>query len=130
MNIKPPIPDPFEVPRPKEPRPKQSLCSFDGLKCPYCGCAIALTWKRYFSAPTGVHTCPECQQKSKLSRTRTYVIWQLIQLIGVAVLIFVPILVTGFRFDVFILSIAVAVALGFFFDRYFDEHTRELMKLP
>ena len=36
------------------------------MKCPYCSSEFELTWKRYFSAFTGKHKCPNCNQIGKL----------------------------------------------------------------
>lgn len=59
--------NPFQAPKAdldKHPR--------DSLVCPYCAHAFPLTWRRYFATPFGNFVCPNCGQKSKLSRGLWY----------------------------------------------------------
>jgi hypothetical protein len=42
------------------------------MQCPYCKYEFPLTWKRYWSAWTWKHTCPECKRKSQLNFPALY----------------------------------------------------------
>ena len=42
------------------------------MRCPYCQHEFALTWKRYWSAWTWKHTCPQCRRKSQLDFPALY----------------------------------------------------------
>ena len=48
------------------------------MRCPYCNKTFALTWKRYWVAPSGRHTCPDCGKVSRLPQSASY--WALLVL--------------------------------------------------
>ena len=48
------------------------------MRCPYCDKTFPLTWRRYWSSPTGRHTCPDCGKKSRLPLSVSY--WALLVL--------------------------------------------------
>jgi hypothetical protein len=48
------------------------------MKCPYCNSEFPLTWRLYFNAPFGKHTCPSCKKQSKLRHKKKYILYSLI----------------------------------------------------
>lgn len=42
------------------------------MKCPHCDKEVALTWKRYWTAPMGKHVCPECGESFRLKHSLIY----------------------------------------------------------
>jgi hypothetical protein len=42
------------------------------MKCPYCSCDIELTWARYWKAPFGRYTCPQCDNRFRMKNSFRY----------------------------------------------------------
>lgn len=42
------------------------------MKCPQCEHNVELTWNRYWKAPFGTHSCPQCSSKFKLRHSPRY----------------------------------------------------------
>ena len=43
------------------------------MQCPHCQHEFRLTWKRYWTAWTWKHTCPECKRTSQLNFPAVYI---------------------------------------------------------
>ena len=65
--IKPPLP-PVLPDAQSEKIIKEEQKNASLLQCPHCQSSFALTWKRYFKAPTGNHICPNCNGKFSVKR--------------------------------------------------------------
>jgi fumarate reductase subunit D len=105
------------------------------MKCPHCEYLFPLTWRRYLTAPLGVHRCPQCQQKSKLNHTAAYYTALLATLIVLVVGLAFPVIyfeksLTEFYLsDYHWLGIYGAVLLFVILDKLFDNHLRILEKM-
>lgn len=42
------------------------------MKCPHCDNVIELTWKRYWRAPFGRHSCSSCGNRFRMKRSFRY----------------------------------------------------------
>jgi hypothetical protein len=109
--------------------------------CPYCTHSFPLTWRRYWGAPFGRHTCPSCERKSRLSTGLVY--WSLyMPLVAISPLVAVVLAALLYgslsseqayeRINWFLGSwwaffpVVVAVLLFFPIDRIIDERLRKL----
>lgn len=120
------------------------------MLCPYCAEEFPLTWARYWAAPFGKHTCPNCRRASKFRMTAPYLIVTIVAwlfwygfsaAVGAAVALVValrfspdPATVERFAPFLFMGWLGATMLLGMVvitpFDRYYDEHYRTLEKLP
>lgn len=106
------------------------------MKCPHCQVLFPLTWRRYFSSPLGVHRCPQCRQRSRLSQSPTYyaaILMTVIIIMGLAFVIPTVYLNTAplnFYRQGYNWGWGYGIILVFLFlDKFFDNRLRVLEKL-
>jgi hypothetical protein len=98
------------------------------LVCPHCQTAFPITWRRYWSAPWGNYSCPECK---KISYAKGNSFWLYPIIIGATLLggIVAATLSWYFSHNVLIASLFVEIGglfTGIPLDRWFDGHLRRL----
>ncbi len=91
------------------------------MKCPECQNVFPLTWVRYFGAPTGRMSCPNCDARLVGKHRWSYYP----ALVSAWLLLFAPIALLGFRFDdsmvMMMATATVSWLLVLPFDRYMDD---------
>ncbi|MFT6069965.1 MAG: hypothetical protein ACJAT2_003482 [Bacteriovoracaceae bacterium] len=109
------------------------------LNCPYCNNEIELTWKLYLENAEGIHVCPECNSRSKVSMDSKldYGIFYT-KLLIISILILGPLLygtIYLFRdlgFGIVVVTIFPILGVGYFakyLDFLHDKSHKKLIKI-
>jgi uncharacterized membrane protein len=99
------------------------------MKCPHCSEEFVITWKRYFKAPFGKHTCPSCRKKSKLIYTKKYIFYSLLPtalLAAILSILFNDLSRVNGYYHLF--AIGIILIIAFPWDKYADNHFGKLKK--